>query len=165
MERTIPLALKAWNCRICGKIVSPYYKARKHSKKRKTKDKFRIRQGKGCCKSHSTKIACMEGRIKPPNPKHSTGACNTNWKGGIKQVGGYKMILAKNHPHSVRGYVMEHRIIIETIIGRYLDPKERVHHINGIKNDNRPENLQLVAKNPHQGEINCPFCHRTFLIR
>lgn len=44
----------------------------------------------------------------------------------------------------------EHDLIMEQIIGRKLNPDEQVHHINGEKLDNRPENLMVLTNSEHQ---------------
>lgn len=79
---------------------------------------------------------------------------------------GYKYIFTPDHPRcDKRGYVVEHRLVMETKISRYLKKTENVHHINGIKNDNRPENLTIVQTGPHYGKVECPHCGKHFLIR
>jgi hypothetical protein len=73
---------------------------------------------------------------------------NPFWKGGRTiSSHGYVRIKLSEHPFAdVAGYVYEHRLVMEKVLGRYLNQGEIVHHINGIKTDNRPENLSL-AKN------------------
>lgn len=75
------------------------------------------------------------------------GAGNPKWRGGlVDQVSGYVYQYAPNHPHATQaGYVMQHRLIMEAAIGRYLRPEEEVHHRNHVRNDNRIENLELMA--------------------
>ena len=61
-----------------------------------------------------------------------------------KTSDGYILVLYPIHPYStLRGYVLEHRLVMEKYLGRYLTKQEVVHHINGIRDDNRLKNLRL----------------------
>jgi hypothetical protein len=71
-----------------------------------------------------------------------------NWKGKIFDKGGYILVNQPDHPNcNPNGYIREHRLIMEKLLGRLLARDETVHHINGIKDDNRPDNLKLYTSN------------------
>ncbi len=91
------------------------------------------------------------GDSKPINKKLShPGEKNGNWRGGKYTERGYVHVRASNHPNkNHNGYVREHRLIMEAYLGRYLRPKEDVHHINGNRSDNRIENLELISRGKH----------------
>lgn len=73
--------------------------------------------------------------------------------GKTKTWNGYVMVKDWSHPYAdSKGYVREHRLVMERHLGRYLMPDEEVHHINGKKDDNRIENLELLTKKEHRHE-------------
>jgi hypothetical protein len=73
------------------------------------------------------------------------GPENPNWKGGtVNWPGGYLAIRVDDGDGG-RKYVLQHRRIMESHLGRELLPTETVHHKNGDKADNRIENLELRA--------------------
>ena len=92
-----------------------------------------------------------------------------NFKGLI-MVHGYRYIYSPNHPMAGKNhYVAEHRLVAAQMIGRLLEASELVHHRNGNRNDNRPENLVIVNEKQH-GQIHhrqviiCPQCQHVFVV-
>jgi hypothetical protein len=57
------------------------------------------------------------------------------------------MVWAPDHPRAGKGhYVFEHIVVMEEMLGRHLLPQESVHHRNGVRDDNRPGNLELWTR-------------------
>lgn len=72
---------------------------------------------------------------------------NRSWKGGrYIDTDGYVQLLRPHHKYaSGRGYIREHRYFIELQLGRYLNPKEEVHHVDKDKSNNNLSNLMLFS--------------------
>ena len=82
---------------------------------------------------------------------HTFGESHPRWKGGKTiHKSGYVLIRAKDHPFvNKNNYILEHRLVMEKYLGRFLEKHEDVHHINGIKHYNRIKNLILLTKSKH----------------
>ncbi len=81
------------------------------------------------------------------------GERNQAWKGGRhKSIAGYIYILKPDHPRANKfhdRYVAEHRLVWEKAHNQLLPEGYLIHHLNGIKDDNRPENLVALQPKRH----------------
>jgi len=99
-------------------------------------------------RSYTNPKSCLSCN-KPPV---AYGEDNKSWAGGRTNHDGYVLIGQQHgHPRAMgKGkYVAEHRLVMERHLGRLLDPKEIVHHINEDPSDNRLENLQVMSIGEH----------------
>ena len=121
-------------------------------------------------KKNSKKMSKIRQRVSKqwkgiPRPK---GEKASGWRGGRFELNGYVYIYYPKHPHVVKGgkggggYVLEHRLVMEKKLGRYLTKQEDVHHVNGKKDDNRIKNLILVSHQKHYHKVECPKCKFKF---
>jgi HNH endonuclease len=105
------------------------------------------------------------------NSKHlAKGFCQKHWKSFIAWIDkdrvkedwqkyssslekGYRKLYLPSHPNATKyGMIMEHRLVMEKMIGRLLEKHETVHHKNGNRLDNRPENLELWSVRQPKGQ-------------
>ena len=94
--------------------------------------------------------------IKKKISERLTGKKHPNWKGGKKISDGYIFVwISPNNPFASmitkgnRHHISEHRLIMAKHLGRCLESWEIVHHKNGIRNDNRLKNLEIVNCKEH----------------
>ena len=89
------------------------------------------------------------------------GKNHPQWKGGRRiNDQGYVQIYKPNHPHKIKNYVIEHILIMEKKIGRFLKTSEFVHHKDNNRQNNSINNLEILTNSEHarlHGKINgCP---------
>jgi hypothetical protein len=97
--------------------------------------------------SHKGRAAWTADSLASYRRKMS-GRLNPAWRGGsyIEPGKGYRMVRMPDHPRArANGYVLEHILVAERLLGRPLAPTEEVHHRNHRRADNRPENLEVYS--------------------
>ena len=127
-----------------------------------TRDKYTQRakdkMHRNLCEWHNTHTSPMRGKHLSDETRQKISASHkgkqykpSQYGGHIKQrADGYIYVYVPNHPYASKdGYVMEHILTMERVVGRYITRDEVVHHINHVRNDNRIENLQLMTFKEH----------------
>lgn len=111
---------------------------------RKRLKEFRI-------KKRTRKESCNTRRFQRKCSMRNTRENNPHWKGGIIKANGYILILRRDHPNADNsGYVKRARLVAEKTLGRYLYPNEIPHHKNEIKDDDLPENIDVMTEFEHR---------------
>ena len=146
-------------CKNCGTKITydAYYNTRRcvpcYRKWAVGENHHKWKSGKATCIDCGKLLSHWKfgGRCRVCASRLRCGKANRSWKGGRISAGmGYIKVYTPGHPNASRNYVLEHRLIMEKYLGRYLAKEEIVHHINGVKDDNRIENLAVVNRHTHE---------------
>ncbi len=97
--------------------------------------------------------ALSNSKSKTGNKNPMFGKVPVNFKGKKINYHGYVEIFAPKHPRARCKFVLEHRLVMEKDVGRFLRAEEVVHHKDGNKKNNKINNL-ILCKNEYE--------HRTF---
>jgi len=103
---------------------------------------------------YSKSCGCLQKEGAAERNRKNLGNKSSVWKGGRhKDSCGYIRIYKPDHPNSDgKGYIGEHIFIMSEYLGRSLLENEKIHHRNGIREDNRIKNLELWLGNHPNGQ-------------
>lgn len=166
------------NCIVCGKEES-VYPARSEKYKTCSKEclgklnaeRYSQKVNTSCCMcgkemnikpSHLKRRKCCSKKCDNRRRENMyAGEGNPNygnrqekaapWKGG-RRVSNYGYILLHMPDHPMArpdGYILEHRLVMSEYLGRLLEKDEDIHHIDGNKKNNDPNNLELMTRSEH----------------
>lgn len=145
----------------------------KHSEETKQKISMTIKKRpplpqafkKGCAPpQHAFRLGHVPwctGKKLPEMGKKRMGKNNPNWRGGVKEEGGYIWIFKPEHPKNRRNYVKRANLVMEGTIERFLNKNEVVHHRDNNRKNDRIKNLYLCSGGSehmtiHRNNLNPP---------
>ena len=125
-------------CLICGKKIKTYLSRIKEGKSKYCSKK---------CMAYAYKKTMLNNTngFKKRHIINKKGKNSKYWKGDKKKHNGYWYIESLTHPRSHSSRVKQAVIIAEQCLGRLLKKQEVVHHINNVKDDDRPKNLYIFS--------------------
>lgn len=105
------------------------------------------------CGSCGQPIHIQPNQVARGEGKFCSVRCKVDSQTGVERVSDSKYARGDGYiavKIGIRQYQLEHRLVMERHIGRSLDTDEHVHHINGVRDDNRIENLEVMSNAEHQ---------------
>lgn len=100
--------------------------------------------------TEARELSIKQGRAVVPSVTVERGATSAHWKGGrFQDKPGYIWLYRPEHPRAKGNYVQEHIAVWEETHGRLLPKGWVIHHLNGIRSDNRPSNLLAMSNTKH----------------
>lgn len=131
--------------RVGADINAPMRKKREHYESCAVDECDKVSFCRGLCQMHYWRWR-VRGDVGGAKSEHPGGS-------RVVMALGYVKVHVPSHPNAnCDGYILEHRLVMERMLGRPLERWENVHHINGKRDDNRPENLELWTKPQPAGQ-------------
>lgn len=120
------------------------------------KPRNRVCSVEGCDRKHESLSYCLMHLTRFRRYGDPGAAEPTRRKRPDRTVSprdGYVRVRLREHTRADKsGMVLEHIVVMEETLGRSLRPGENVHHMNGVRDDNRPENLELWVTSQPKGQ-------------